>query len=66
MRSLLLRHIAFPAVMPAAYLELYFTPKYVFGCANRGYLAMAVVLAATMGAVVFSAAGVRVLKLRRS
>jgi len=47
----LLKHIAIPALAPAALFALYFTPKAVFGCANRGLLALGVVLLATIGAI---------------
>jgi hypothetical protein len=36
-------HILYPLIAPALLVELYFTPKSVFGCANRGYIAIAVV-----------------------
>ena len=40
----ILRHVALPAVAPAAVIGLYFTPVLLFGCVNRGLLALAVVL----------------------
>ncbi len=40
----LIRHIALPAVAPAAVTGLYFTPVAVFGCVNRGLMALSVVL----------------------
>jgi hypothetical protein len=39
-----LRHVALPAMAPAAVVGLYFTPVLLFGCVNRGLLALAVVL----------------------
>lgn len=42
--SVLLRHVALPAVAPAAVVGLYFTPVLLFGCVNRGLMALAVVL----------------------
>ena len=45
------RHVLAPLVAPALLICLYFTPKYVFGCANRGYMALAVVLIALIAAV---------------
>jgi len=39
----IIRHLFVPSVAPAALTWLYFTPKSVFGCANRGYMALAVV-----------------------
>jgi len=53
----LLKHLALPAAAPLALIALYFTPKAVFGCANRGYLALGVVLLATIGAVVTTIKG---------
>ncbi len=47
----LLKHVVLPALAPIALIALYFTPKAVFGCANRGLLALGVVLLATIGAI---------------
>jgi len=44
--------LALPLQAPIALIGLYFTPKSVFGCANRGYLALAVVSVALVGAIV--------------
>jgi hypothetical protein len=38
------RHVALPALAPAALIGLYFTPVLLFGCVNRGLLAVAVAL----------------------
>lgn len=46
--SLLLRHVALPAVAPLALVALYFTPLTAVGCAERGLLALAVTAAATV------------------
>ena len=46
-----LKHLAVPLIAPIMLLGLYFTPKEVFGCANRGYLALGVVLIATIAAI---------------
>lgn len=46
-----LKHVVLPAVAPLALVALYLTPKEVFGCANRGYLALGVILLATSGAI---------------
>ncbi len=40
----LLRHVALPATAPLAVVGLYFTPVLLFGCVNRGLMALAVVL----------------------
>ena len=53
------RHIALPAVAPAAVIGLYFTPVLLFGCGNRGLMAMAVVLISAIAACVTSGIGVR-------
>jgi hypothetical protein len=46
------RHVALPALAPAALIGLYFTPVLLFGCVNRGLLAVAVALASAVGAFV--------------
>jgi len=46
------RHVALPALAPAALIGLYFTPVLLFGCVNRGLLAVAVTLASAVGAFV--------------
>lgn len=46
------RHVALPALAPAALLGLYFTPVLLFGCVNRGLLAVAVALVSAIGAFV--------------
>ena len=46
-----IRHLILPSIAPASLICLYFTPKTVFGCANRGYLALAVVLLGIIAAV---------------
>ena len=47
----LVRHLILPLIAPATLICLYFTPKSVFGCANRGYIALAVVFLAMVAAV---------------
>jgi len=42
------KHVLLPSIAPVSLIGLYFTPKYVFGCANRGYMALAVVCAALL------------------
>ena len=53
----ILRHLILPSIAPAALIGLYFTPKTVFGCANRGYMALAVVLLGLVAAVVTARKG---------
>ena len=54
-----LRHVALPAVAPAAIIGLYFTPVLLFGCVNRGLLALAVVLLSAGAAFVTIGIGLR-------
>jgi len=42
-RERVIRHLVLPMIAPIAIVGLYFTPKDVFGCANRGLMALAVV-----------------------
>ena len=53
------KHIALPAAAPLAVIGLYFTPVLVFGCVNRGLLAVAIVLASAIAACVTTGKGVR-------
>lgn len=36
------KHVMLPLLAPILITGLFFTPKYVFGCANRGYMAVAI------------------------
>jgi hypothetical protein len=51
------RHLILPLAAPAILICLYFTPKTVFGCANRGYMALAVVFLALVAAVLTAMKG---------
>ncbi|HKW90829.1 MAG TPA: hypothetical protein VJX92_02955 [Methylomirabilota bacterium] len=51
--------MALPAVAPLALIGLYFTPVLLFGCVNRGLLALAVVLVSAAGAFATIAMGFR-------
>lgn len=57
--STLLRHVALPAVAPLAVIGLYFTPVLLFGCVNRGLIALAVVLLSAAAAFVTIGMGFR-------
>ena len=46
-----IRHLILPSIAPVALISLYFTPKTAFGCANRGYMALAVVSLAMAAAI---------------
>lgn len=48
----LLKHALLPALGPASIVGLYFTPVMVFGCVNRGLLALAVVLISIVAAII--------------
>jgi hypothetical protein len=53
------KHIVLPAAAPIAIVALYFTPVLVFGCVNRGLLAVAIVLVSAVAACVTTGKGVR-------
>jgi hypothetical protein len=55
----LLRHVALPALAPLAVIGLYFTPMLLFGCVNRGLMALAVVLISAAAAFVTIGMGFR-------
>ena len=57
-KEMVIRHLVLPSMAPAALIWLYFTPKTVFGCANRGYMAVAVVFLALVAAVVTAIKGI--------
>jgi hypothetical protein len=59
MLSTILKHAALPAIAPAAIVGLYFTPVLLFGCVNRGLLALAIVLLAAAAAFVTIGIGFR-------
>ena len=59
MVNALLKHVALPTVAPAALVGLYFTPVTLFGCVNRGLLALAVVLVSAAAAFVTIGIGFR-------
>ena len=44
--------MALPALAPAALVGLFFTPVMLFGCVNRGLLALAIALGSAVGAFV--------------
>src|SRR5579864_2339417 len=52
MTNPLVKHVALPALAPAALIGLYFTPVLLFGCVNRGLLAVGVALLAAAAAFV--------------
>jgi hypothetical protein len=47
----IIRHLIRPSIATAILICLNFTPKSVFGCVNRGLMALAVVLIGMMAAV---------------
>jgi hypothetical protein len=50
--NIVVKHVVLPALAPAAVVGLYFTPVLLFGCVNRGWMALAVVLASAVAACV--------------
>jgi hypothetical protein len=54
-----IRHVVLPAVAPATIVGLYFTPVLLFGCVNRGLMALAVVLISAVAAFVTIGIGIR-------
>ena len=60
------RHVGIPALAPAALYALYFTPVTVFGCVNRGWMAVGVVLISSVGAFASIGLGIRETLHRRS
>ena len=61
-RHRIMRHLILPSIAPVALIWLYFTPKAVFGCANRGYMALGVVFFALVGAILTA---IKSIKARR-
>ena len=55
------KHIGIPALTPLAVIGLYFTPVSLLGCANRGLMAVAVVLISLLAGI---GAAVWALRLR--
>ena len=49
--------MAVPALAPAALIGLSFTPVMLFGCVNRGLLALAIALGSAVGAFVIDDSG---------
>ena len=66
LKKRLIGHLLLPSLAPALLVGLYFTSKYVFGCANRGYLALAVVFIALVAAIVTAFKGMKEKKLGNS
>ena len=48
-RSPVIRHLALPTLLSSAMIGLWFTPVAVFGCANRGWLAVGVAVLGMLG-----------------
>ena len=57
-RPRVIRHLILPSIAPVMLIGLYFTPKNVFGCANRGYMAVAVVFVALIAAIATAIKGI--------
>jgi heme/copper-type cytochrome/quinol oxidase subunit 3 len=52
------RHVLLPSIAPLLLVALYFTPKSLFGCANRGLMALALVAVALVASGFTTARGV--------
>ncbi len=52
MNNKYIQHILLPAIAPLLVVGLYFTPVALFGCVNRGLMAVAVVLVAAIAAFI--------------
>ena len=50
--STFINHVVLPAVAPVAVVGLYFTPVSLFGCVNRGLMALAIVFLSAIAASV--------------
>jgi len=55
----LTRHVVLPAIMPAAFFSVAFTPVAVLGCRNRGLLALLIALASGLWALDAAVAGAK-------
>ncbi len=53
-----IKHVVIPAVAPIIIVGLYFTPVTVFGCANRGLIAVSVSLISAICAFVTIGLGI--------
>ena len=53
------RHVGYPAIVGSSLLGLYAVPRDLFGCANRGWIALALILMSAIGAIVCMALAVR-------
>lgn len=51
-------HLLIPLIAPTVLTFLYLTPKYVFGCANRGYMALGIVFVALVAAIGSASKGI--------
>jgi hypothetical protein len=51
------RHIILPALAPATFFWVAFTPVEVLGCFNRGLMALAVAMVSVIGGLIFAVKG---------
>ena len=58
-KNRVIRHLILPSVAPISIFCLYFTPKYVFGCANRGYMALVIVFIGLIAAIATALKGIK-------
>jgi hypothetical protein len=53
------KHILIPAIAPGIVIGLYFTPVAVVGCANRGLMALSVVLVSLIAGLATTVKGLK-------
>jgi len=58
--SPIIKHIALPAIAPAAIVALYFTPLSIISCVNRGWIALAIVFVSLIAGIVLGLYAIRV------
>jgi hypothetical protein len=58
-RSPIVRHLGVPSLFSVALIGLAYVPKSTFGCANRGWIAIALVAVALAGSVAALIRGAR-------
>jgi hypothetical protein len=52
-----LRHVLIPALAPAAFLLVAFTPVEALGCFNRGLIALTIAMVSVIGGLIFAVKG---------
>ena len=65
-RSSVIRHLGLPTLLSLTMIGLWFTPKVVFGCAHRGWLAAGVAGLGMLGSIVALGFAVRTMRTDRT